>query len=73
MQSSYQDSNDENEMKNVALVPMSPEMRNIVKSIRSYLDAHFNGGINKKIDDIGIDAKEDDPKKNISDYFTKTQ
>ncbi|GFV21720.1 hypothetical protein TNCV_164511 [Trichonephila clavipes] len=37
------DSDDENEMNNAAPVPMSFEMRNIKKSMRSYLDAHFNG------------------------------
>ncbi|GFV97472.1 hypothetical protein TNCV_2039801 [Trichonephila clavipes] len=39
----YADSNDENEMDNAA----SSEMRNIMKSMRSYLDAHSNNEMNK--------------------------
>uniref|UniRef100_A0A8C4RFJ1 HTH CENPB-type domain-containing protein n=1 Tax=Erpetoichthys calabaricus TaxID=27687 RepID=A0A8C4RFJ1_ERPCA len=46
------DSDDENEMNNAAPVPTSSEMRNIMKSMRSYLDAHSNGEMNNKIDDI---------------------
>ncbi|GFT38540.1 hypothetical protein TNCV_2748201 [Trichonephila clavipes] len=34
------DSNDEREMNNAAPVPTSSEMMNVVKSMRSYLDAH---------------------------------
>ncbi|GFV03490.1 hypothetical protein TNCV_5060311 [Trichonephila clavipes] len=37
------DSDDENEMNNSADVPMSSEMRNIVKSIRYCFDRHSNG------------------------------
>ncbi|GFW12617.1 hypothetical protein TNCV_818691 [Trichonephila clavipes] len=36
------DSGDKNEMNNSAPVPPSTEMRNIMKSMRSYLDAHSN-------------------------------
>ncbi|GFX39647.1 hypothetical protein TNCV_2103911 [Trichonephila clavipes] len=32
--------------------PTSSEKRNIMKSMRSYLDAHSNGGMNYKMDDI---------------------
>ncbi|GFX46685.1 hypothetical protein TNCV_4038361 [Trichonephila clavipes] len=38
------DSGDEKEMNHA----VSSEMRNIMKSMRSYLDAHFNGEMNKK-------------------------
>ncbi|GFU96405.1 DDE-1 domain-containing protein [Trichonephila clavipes] len=47
-----EDSGNENEMNKAAPVPTSSEMRNIVKSIRSYLDTHSNGEMNNKIDDI---------------------
>ncbi|GFU46995.1 hypothetical protein TNCV_813671 [Trichonephila clavipes] len=33
------DSGDENEMNNAAPVPTSSEMRNVMKSMRNYLDA----------------------------------
>uniref|UniRef100_A0A8C4SC05 HTH CENPB-type domain-containing protein n=1 Tax=Erpetoichthys calabaricus TaxID=27687 RepID=A0A8C4SC05_ERPCA len=46
------DSDDENEMNNAAPVPTSSEMRNIMKSMRSYLDANSNGEMNNKMDDI---------------------
>ncbi|GFT41597.1 hypothetical protein TNCV_4183001 [Trichonephila clavipes] len=46
------DSEDENEMSEAIPVPMSSEWRNIMKSIRSYLDAHSNSQMNNKIDDI---------------------
>ncbi|GFV46073.1 hypothetical protein TNCV_1256311 [Trichonephila clavipes] len=42
------DSNEENEMNNAAPVYTSSEMRNIIKSMHSYLDAHSNGGMNNK-------------------------
>ncbi|GFW87864.1 hypothetical protein TNCV_1359681 [Trichonephila clavipes] len=42
----------ENEMKNVTSVPMSSEMRSIMKSMRSYLDAHSNGEMSNKMDDF---------------------
>ncbi|GFT01205.1 hypothetical protein TNCV_3373251 [Trichonephila clavipes] len=46
------DSNDENKMNNAtpALTPF--EMKNILKSEGSYLNAHFNGEKNNKLDDI---------------------
>uniref|UniRef100_A0A8C4RRF5 Tigger transposable element-derived protein 4 n=1 Tax=Erpetoichthys calabaricus TaxID=27687 RepID=A0A8C4RRF5_ERPCA len=46
------DSDDENEMNNAAPVPTSSEMRNIMKSMLSYLDAHSNDEMNNKMDDI---------------------
>ncbi|GFX52400.1 hypothetical protein TNCV_4324181 [Trichonephila clavipes] len=45
-------SNDENETNKVAPVPTSPEIRNIMKSKRSYLNAHSNGEMNNKMNDI---------------------
>ncbi|GFX38795.1 hypothetical protein TNCV_4748651 [Trichonephila clavipes] len=60
------DSSDENEMKNAASDHTSYEMRNIMKSMRSYLDEHSNGEMNNKMDDIEqFDAKKDNEKKNI--------
>ncbi|GFW28923.1 hypothetical protein TNCV_202461 [Trichonephila clavipes] len=47
-----EDSEDENEMNNAAPVPISPELRNVMKCMRSYLDAHSNGKMNNKMDDI---------------------
>ncbi|GFW72554.1 uncharacterized protein TNCV_3797821 [Trichonephila clavipes] len=46
------DSNGENEMTKAASVPVSSEMRNIMKFMRSYLDAHFNAEMNNKMDYI---------------------
>ncbi|GFW90376.1 hypothetical protein TNCV_3509241 [Trichonephila clavipes] len=46
------DSDDENEMNNETPVPTSSEMQNIMKSMRSYLDAHSNGEMNNKMVDI---------------------
>ncbi|GFW24810.1 hypothetical protein TNCV_1960752 [Trichonephila clavipes] len=49
------DSVEENYMNNLASVPTSSEMRNVMKSIRrheSYLDIHSNGEMNNKTDDI---------------------
>ncbi|GFW83025.1 hypothetical protein TNCV_4604521 [Trichonephila clavipes] len=43
---------DENEMNNAAPVPTSSKIRNIMKSMRSYLEAHSNGEMNNKRDDI---------------------
>ncbi|GFX93692.1 SCAN domain-containing protein 3 [Trichonephila clavipes] len=48
----HADSDDENEMNNATLVPSSSEMRNTIKSVRNYLDAHSNGEMNTKTDDI---------------------
>ncbi|GFT72928.1 hypothetical protein TNCV_1976491 [Trichonephila clavipes] len=46
------DSGDQNEMNNSAPVPSSSDMRNIMKSMSSYLDTHSNGEMNKKIGSI---------------------
>ncbi|GFV68209.1 uncharacterized protein TNCV_1874911 [Trichonephila clavipes] len=46
------DPDDENEINNPAPVPMSSEMRNIMKSLRNYLDAHSNREMNNKMEDI---------------------
>ncbi|GFU30195.1 uncharacterized protein TNCV_3625291 [Trichonephila clavipes] len=46
------DSDDENEMNNGTPFPMSSEMRSVMKSKISYLDAHSNGEMNNKMDDI---------------------
>ncbi|GFV19445.1 uncharacterized protein TNCV_3663781 [Trichonephila clavipes] len=46
-----EDSDDENEMNNAAPVPTSSKMRNIMKSMCNYLDAHSNGETNNKMDD----------------------
>ncbi|GFT78093.1 hypothetical protein TNCV_2820871 [Trichonephila clavipes] len=48
------DSDDENEMKNAVPVPILSEMRNVMKSMRSYIDAHSNGEMNNKMDEIGF-------------------
>ncbi|GFU44983.1 hypothetical protein TNCV_4234981 [Trichonephila clavipes] len=45
------DFDDENERNTAAPVPTSSEMRNILKSTQSYLEAHSNGEMNNKIDD----------------------
>ncbi|GFT12966.1 pyruvate dehydrogenase phosphatase regulatory subunit, mitochondrial [Trichonephila clavipes] len=37
------DSDDQNEIKNAFSVPPSSKMRKVMKSLRSYLDAHSNG------------------------------
>ncbi|GFW09437.1 hypothetical protein TNCV_3995441 [Trichonephila clavipes] len=64
------DAGDENEVKNAAPVPTSSEMRNIMKNMRSYLDAHSNGEMNKRMDDIEqFDAKKDNAREKISDDF----
>ncbi|GFX82506.1 hypothetical protein TNCV_2166541 [Trichonephila clavipes] len=56
------DSEDENETNKAAHIPKSAEMRNILKSMRSCLDAQMNN----KMDDIEqFNAKEDNENKNI--------
>ncbi|GFV93913.1 hypothetical protein TNCV_1811681 [Trichonephila clavipes] len=42
----------EDKRNHAASVPTSSEMRNIMKSMRSYLDVHSNGEMNNKMDDI---------------------
>ncbi|GFW84458.1 uncharacterized protein TNCV_3089751 [Trichonephila clavipes] len=68
-------SDDENEMNKAAPVPTSTEMRNIMKSMRNYLDAYSNGEKNKKLDSIeqligNLMLKN---AKKLSDSFPKTQ
>ncbi|GFU36506.1 hypothetical protein TNCV_796101 [Trichonephila clavipes] len=46
------DPNDENEINKTALDPISSKMRNIEKSMPSYLDAHSSGEMNNKRDNI---------------------
>ncbi|GFV81122.1 HTH_38 domain-containing protein [Trichonephila clavipes] len=45
------DSDDENEMNNVAPFPTSSQMKNVRKNMRSYIDTHSNGEMNNKMDD----------------------
>ncbi|GFU91255.1 hypothetical protein TNCV_4925851 [Trichonephila clavipes] len=44
------DSDDESEVNNAASVPVSNELRNVMKSKRSYLDAHYKGEMNNRMD-----------------------
>ncbi|GFT29595.1 uncharacterized protein TNCV_4890481 [Trichonephila clavipes] len=73
------DTDDENEMNKAAPAPTSSEMRKNMKSKRSYLDAHSNGEMNNKMDDIKqfVDSLMLKLKKTMqrkmSDYFPKTQ
>ncbi|GFW84537.1 hypothetical protein TNCV_457181 [Trichonephila clavipes] len=48
----YADSDDEDEMNNAVSVPPSSEIRNVMKRMRSYLDARSKGEMNTKMDDI---------------------
>ncbi|GFV03355.1 hypothetical protein TNCV_4019521 [Trichonephila clavipes] len=67
------DSDNENEMNNTTPVPTPFEMRNIVKSILSYLGVHSNGEFNNKMDDIEqFDAKKDNARKDIRLFFKKS-
>ncbi|GFV55705.1 hypothetical protein TNCV_755051 [Trichonephila clavipes] len=70
------DSDDENKMNNATPVPTSNEMRNIMKSMRSYCDSPHNGEMNNKRDDIeqlvgNLRLKKTTRKK--SDHFPKAQ
>ncbi|GFW74607.1 DDE-1 domain-containing protein [Trichonephila clavipes] len=67
------DSDDENEMNNAAPVPTESEMRNIMKSMRSHLDAHSNGEMNNKMDDVEQFVVIKTMQRKISDYFLKIQ
>ncbi|GFU55705.1 hypothetical protein TNCV_1650061 [Trichonephila clavipes] len=68
------DSNDKNEMNNAAPDPMSSEMRDIMKNMLC-LDAHSNGEMNNKIDDIELFVGNLilKCKRKTSNYFSKTQ
>ncbi|GFW61004.1 hypothetical protein TNCV_4872141 [Trichonephila clavipes] len=46
------DSNYENEMHNADSDPTSSQVRDIMKSMRNYLDAHSNDELNNKMDDM---------------------
>ncbi|GFW82669.1 hypothetical protein TNCV_3492411 [Trichonephila clavipes] len=46
------DSDDEKETNKAVPLSTSPEMRNIMKSMRRYLDAYCNGEMNNKMDEI---------------------
>ncbi|GFT09823.1 RNA-directed DNA polymerase from mobile element jockey [Trichonephila clavipes] len=46
------DSEEENEISNAAPVPMTSEKRNIIKRMRNYSDAHSNGEMNIKMEEI---------------------
>ncbi|GFX08934.1 hypothetical protein TNCV_2966451 [Trichonephila clavipes] len=46
------DFDDENEVSNAAPIPKSSKMRNVLKTMCSYLDAHYNGKKKNKMDDI---------------------
>ncbi|GFV35129.1 hypothetical protein TNCV_292441 [Trichonephila clavipes] len=48
----YADFDEEKEKNDADPVSTSSEMRNIRKSRRSYLEAHSNGELNSKMDDI---------------------
>ncbi|GFW37656.1 hypothetical protein TNCV_415421 [Trichonephila clavipes] len=48
----YANSDGKNGMNNAASVPTSSEMRNIMESMYSYLDAHSNGEMNNKFEYI---------------------
>ncbi|GFV67616.1 uncharacterized protein TNCV_4622961 [Trichonephila clavipes] len=71
------DSDAENEMYDATPISTSSEMKNIIKSMRSYLDAHSNGRMNNKMDDIEQFADNFMLKKKtqrkISDCFLKTK
>ncbi|GFY18534.1 hypothetical protein TNCV_2397601 [Trichonephila clavipes] len=44
------DADDEKEMTYTAPVPTSSKMKNVMKSMHSYLNAHSNGEMNNKVD-----------------------
>ncbi|GFX35395.1 hypothetical protein TNCV_102021 [Trichonephila clavipes] len=48
----YADTDEENEMDNADPFRTSYKMRNIMESMRNYLDAHANDEMNNKIDEI---------------------
>ncbi|GFV51892.1 transposable element Tcb1 transposase [Trichonephila clavipes] len=48
----HSDSDEKKETNDAAPVPTSSEMRNIMKSMCSYLDMHSNGEMNNKMEDI---------------------
>ncbi|GFT86096.1 SCAN domain-containing protein 3 [Trichonephila clavipes] len=71
------DSDDKNEMNNVALVPTPSEMKNIMKNMHSYLNTDSNGEMGNKMDAIEHFVDTSMLKKiierKISNCFPKTQ
>ncbi|GFW08588.1 HTH_38 domain-containing protein [Trichonephila clavipes] len=71
------DSDDKNEMNNTASFSTSSEMRNVMKRMHSYLDAHSKGEMNNEMDDVEqfVDKfmLEKTMQRKISDYFPKIQ
>ncbi|GFX85614.1 hypothetical protein TNCV_3717841 [Trichonephila clavipes] len=67
------DYDDENKMNNATPDFTSSKMRNIMKSMRSCLDAHSNGEMNNKMDDIEQFAAKNTMQRKITDYFPNTQ
>ncbi|GFU28444.1 hypothetical protein TNCV_1938321 [Trichonephila clavipes] len=69
------DSDDENEIDDAAPIPTSFEMRNVMKSLHSYLDAHSKGETNNKQDDIEhvLDNLLQQHKETYPIYLSKTQ
>ncbi|GFW68006.1 hypothetical protein TNCV_1617671 [Trichonephila clavipes] len=63
------DSDDENELSNAASVLPSSEMRNVMKRMRSYLDAHSNGEMNNNME-VTISRETSEPH---SGYQTLTK
>ncbi|GFX48996.1 hypothetical protein TNCV_2797871 [Trichonephila clavipes] len=59
------DSDDGDNMNDVAPLNLSSEMRKIMKSMRSYLDTLSNVETNDKMDDIEQFVEKDNAKKNI--------
>ncbi|GFX15571.1 hypothetical protein TNCV_3305001 [Trichonephila clavipes] len=71
------DSEDGNEMNEAGIASISSEKRNIVKSMHNCSDAHSNGEMDNKMDDIeqfvdNLMLKMTKQRK-IPDYFPKTQ
>ncbi|GFV61125.1 hypothetical protein TNCV_2100001 [Trichonephila clavipes] len=59
----------ENEMNNAAPVPTTSEMKNIMESRRSYLEAHFNSETNviERLIHSQFDAKKDNARRRDPD------
>ncbi|GFS73808.1 hypothetical protein TNCV_1458471 [Trichonephila clavipes] len=63
------DSADENKKSNANRVPTSFEMKNLMKSMYSYLDAFPNGEMNNKMEDMErFEDKKYNTKKSITSY-----
>ncbi|GFW10177.1 uncharacterized protein TNCV_1848941 [Trichonephila clavipes] len=70
------DFDNENKMTNAASTPTSSKMRNMMKSVANYLDAHSIGEMNSKMDDseqfVDNFMLKKTMKRTISDFFPKT-